>query len=143
MTTSVDGGGASSPSTGPAPTQVAQPTDPWTADVQRVANGALDVQRLDQTQDPDRDRIAALAETAVALCDSYLDRPTTFTVASVPAPVVQAAVTVTVELYKRKDAPFGITGAWSPEGGSMRISRDILAGVETLLAPYRGGWGVA
>ena len=137
MTTPTDGGGALSPSVGAAP------DSPWTADVDRVLAGALEVQRLDQSTDPDVARLRRHATTAVALCNSYLDRPVAFTVAQVPQPVVDAAITVTGELYKRKDAPFGITGAWSPEGGSMRISRDVLAGVETMLAPYRGGWGLA
>lgn len=137
MTTPVDGGGALSPSTG------AVPTDPWTSDVDRVLVGATDTLRISGTADPDVARLRRHATTAVALCDRYLDRPVPFTVAEVPQPVVDAAITVTGELYKRKDAPFGITGAWTPDGGQMRISRDVLAGVETMLAPFRGGWGLA
>jgi hypothetical protein len=54
-----------------------------------------------------------------------------------------AAAHVTRELYERKDAPFGVLGAWSQDGEAMRIARDHLAGVEYLLMPYKLGWGLA
>lgn len=67
----------------------------------------------------------------------------TFPVGFVPASILEAAVQLTVELYRRKDASFGVLNAWSPTGEALRISRDQLAGVDSLLAPFREGWGFA
>ena len=67
----------------------------------------------------------------------------TFPAGLVPASILEAAVQLTVELYRRKDASFGVLNAWSPTGEALRISRDQLAGVDSLLAPFREGWGIA
>lgn len=68
---------------------------------------------------------------------------TTYAPNRVPADVLEAAVQLTTELLRRKDAPFGISNAWSPTGEALRISRDQLAGVEPLLLPHIEGWGMA
>ncbi len=74
---------------------------------------------------------------------SDVDVVTCYGPATVPPDVLEAARQLTSELYRRKDAPFGISNAWSPSGEPLRISRDQLAGVESLLLPYVEGWGVA
>ena len=56
---------------------------------------------------------------------------------------LEAAVFATREMYLRKDAPFGLSGAWSQEGEVVRVSGDPLAGVQHLLAPYKYGYGIA
>ncbi len=54
--------------------------------------------------------------------------------AAIPSPVVTACILLTIELYKRKDAPFGV--ASMSEFGAIRISSDVAAGVKSLLEPY-------
>ena len=61
----------------------------------------------------------------------------------VPPDVLEAARQLTVELYRRRDAAFGVINAWSPSGEPLRISRDQLAGVDSLLQPHVEGWGLA
>lgn len=55
--------------------------------------------------------------------------------AAVPDVIAQATKIVALDLWKRKDAPFGVTG--TVDFGGIRIGRDLLAGVATLLQPYR------
>lgn len=144
MTDPVDGGGPSSPSTGvidggnPVGSSLA-----WVADSTPVRDRALALLKLPVSA-PEAERIGQCADVAVQLVDSYLDRGLNqFTAATVPSPVLEAAASVARELYVRKDAPFGILGAWGQDGEAMRIARDILAGVEYLLMPYKAGWGLA
>ncbi|MBP6729100.1 MAG: hypothetical protein KA129_05720 [Microthrixaceae bacterium] len=62
--------------------------------------------------------------------------------ASSPQPVIESARIVSVDLWKRKDAPFGIATG-TVEFGGLRIGRDVMAQVESLLKRYvrtdRGG----
>ena len=60
-----------------------------------------------------------------------------------PGPLRFAQSQVTVELYRRKDAPFGVLDAWSPDSGTVRVGTDPLSGVKSLLTPYRTHWGIA
>lgn len=55
--------------------------------------------------------------------------------ASVPQPVAEAARIVAEDLYKRKDAPFGVVTG-SVDFGGLRIGRDIMASVSSTLAPF-------
>lgn len=55
--------------------------------------------------------------------------------ATTPDVVKQASKTLALDLWKRKDAPFGVTG--TVDFGPLRIGRDVFAGVASLLAPYR------
>lgn len=57
--------------------------------------------------------------------------------ASTPLPVAEACEILTVELWKRKDTPFGISTASTVEFGPLRIGRDLYAQVAPLLAPFR------
>ena len=120
------------------PTVSAPARLPW--DVPAIVTAALDVLRLDPTDD-DAGRIADAAQSATELLDSALDyavAPTT-----IPGPVITAAVNLTVELYRRKDAPFGVTDAWSVDGTMVRLSSDVLRGVSGLIRPYRSRRGLA
>ena len=117
--------------------------DPWDGDPAFLVEQAQAILRLDST-DPDLPRLGRLAFVVKALVAEHLggvqfDDPT---LAPIPDPVTDACVTVLVETYRRKDAPFGITGAWTAEGVGMRVSRDWLDPVLFVLQPYRVAWGV-
>ena len=121
------------------PPVVAPPAPlPW--DLPAITAAALEVLRLDPT-DVDVSRIDDAAAQATALIDEHLDYETE--PATIPVPVVGAAVQVTVELYRRKDAPFGVTDAWTVDGALVRLSSDPLRGVRAMLAPYRARRGLA
>lgn len=109
-----------------------------------VAKLAQDELRLG-FDDEDGDRIARKAAVAVEQIVAYVDRvePWPDAVDAWPAAVLDAAVTVTQELYRRKDAPFGLLAERNVDGERTRISSDPLAGVRALLAPYRQRWGIA
>jgi hypothetical protein len=112
----------------------------WDVDV--VAAAALAQLRLTDG-DVDASRVADAVDPAGQSINQYLDRdpadaydPTT-----APAQVQDAVVQVTVELYRRKDAPPAsidgmLAGAWRPQ------SVDALAGVRAQLAPFRARRGI-
>lgn len=54
--------------------------------------------------------------------------------ADVPAPIREATLLQAARLFKRKDAPFGVTG--SPEHGQLQTISRIDPDVKELLAPY-------
>ena len=56
--------------------------------------------------------------------------------AAIPEEVSEAAKILAVDLWKRKDTPFGITSA-TADFGALRIGRDSLAGVMSILQPFR------
>ena len=96
---------------------------------------------------PEFERLVTMAGAAGEDICQFLDRPS-------PIPGVEpgkppdglraAQAQVTVELYRRKDAPFGIVGGWNADdGGATHISPDPLAGVKPLITPYRARWGLA
>jgi hypothetical protein len=110
---------------------------PW--DVDEVANAALDILRLD-ADDEDAARILVDAETATELVDAELDyavAPTT-----VPRAVIDAAVNLTIELYRRKDAPFGITDSWTVDGASIRLSNDVMRTTRSMLTKHKKRFGI-
>jgi len=115
---------------------------PW--DVDAVIAAALTILRLDPA-DVDQPQVEDAALVATADIDQHLDWPTSpwDTFADMPMPVVRSAVHVTVEEYRRKDAPFGVTDSWSVDGAVLRTSPDRLRGVRPQLAPFRGRRGVA
>lgn len=53
-----------------------------------------------------------------------------------PNSVKEAAKILTIDLWKRKDTPFGITTG-TMEFGGLRIGRDLMAQVSSLLQPFR------
>jgi hypothetical protein len=124
------------------------------AEIAEAARGAL---RL-ASNDPDLPRLPLCARSACAMIDhrlqlrEALDRMPltvggltwwTYAVEDVPADVYAAAVQLCGEQFRRKDAPFGVLNAASANAVPMYVSRDQLAGVESLLAPYVEGWGFA
>jgi hypothetical protein len=123
-------------------TNTVTPPAPLPQDAQAVADAALAVLRLDPA-DIDADRIEQAAVVAIDLASQQLDYdaadvPTTLAVA-----VTDAVVTLTVELYRRKDAPLGVTDSWSVDGAVLRLSSDVFRGVRSQLAKYRARRGVA
>jgi len=119
------------------------PPAPLPFDPPAITGAALDVLRLDPADD-DAERIAGDTLAAIALVEARLDLEVSpwADADAIPAPVESAAVLLTVELYRRKDAPFGVTDSWSVDGAAFRITSDVMRGVESMLAPYRGRRGV-
>lgn len=108
--------------------------------------------------DMDAGLIASKAPAACMAIDQRLDLRAvagrvTYTIGGVtvvsyatgdaPGDVLEAAVQLTVELYRRKDAAFGVLGAWLQSGEAVRVSADQLRGIDSLLAPWVEGVGVA
>jgi len=95
--------------------------------------------------DPDLPWLGQLADAVIALVDEYLDSPEPpfNTLGAVPPAITTACVLALIDAYRRKDATFGIIGAWSPDGVALRVSRDWLDGVKASLQPYRVRFGVA
>lgn len=116
---------------------MAPATNLW--DVDRIVGRSLEVLRLG-VDDPDVPRIYDAAQTACRLVDLEVDNAD-------PAPISQtmetAAVQMTIENYRRKDAPFGVVDAWSVDQVAFRISGDPRAGVREMLAGDKTRWGVA
>ena len=122
-----------------------------------IAAAALGQLRL-AGDDHDAARIAGKVPGALGMIDRDLElRPATgrvtYTVGGVavvtyapgdaPADILEAAVQLTVELYRRKDVAFGVlVNSSASYGEPTRVSRQQLAGVDSLLAPYREGWGI-
>jgi hypothetical protein len=114
---------------------VTAPTTPF--DIVEIADEAAKLLKIPSDDPEVADRIVPIAEAITDLITLHLvtvDDP-------VPAAVNQAAINATVELARRKDAPFGLTGAWGADGLAMRVDRDALSPVLTLLQPYRRGFG--
>lgn len=120
------------PVTAPAPL----PIDPAT-----VVTRALDVLRLDPTDD-DAPRVEIAAVEAIDLASQQLDYDPTLVPVTIADAVLGAVVNLTVEIYRRKDAPFGVTDSWSVDGGLLRLSSDVFRGVRSQLGKYRARWGV-
>ena len=130
---------------------------PW--DLERVAAGALDVLRLDPS-DADAARILGHAQVATRRIDQYLDLeclpdewltipvgmavpPVPPDFYEIPPELYEAAINLTIERYRSKDAAFGVLDSWSADGSFTRISADTLKGVRSLIGPSKGRWGVA
>ena len=117
---------------------------PVWVDADQVLADVLDVLRLPPTDD-DSDRIAALIPAAAGLIETYLDREDQPLDPAPPMhPLIQTAMTnCTIELYRRKDAPFGVLNSWSSDEMVVRISTDPLRGVLKILLPLKLNFGVA
>jgi len=114
----------------------------WTTPdaIATAARRALDMADDDQ----DADAVTSAATSAILLVDEYVGTPEKAWPASAPQPVIDATVLVTVELYRRKDATFGVLNTWTgSDFGPVRVSTDWLKGVESMLHPYmRDHYGV-
>ena len=124
------------------------PEDPWAepawADITEIVAAALAQLRIDPA-DVDASRMEPYAAAAVRRIDQYLDPGTGPTYGNPPPPeLFEAAVTVTVRLFRQKDAPFGIAGGWSDfDTGPIRVPSDVLQGVYPLIRPLKLNYGVA
>ena len=125
-------------------------TEPWPGYVlpswttpDAIAAQAMVELGMDPT-DPDKASVTKAATSAILLVDEYLGTPEEPWPAMTPQPVLDATVLVTVELYRRKDATFGVLNTWTgADFGPVRISTDWLKGVESMLHPYmRDHYGV-
>lgn len=96
--------------------------------------------------DPAQPQVEGAATSALYLVDQYLGEPEPAwpDPTQAPAPVTEATVLVTVELFRRKDATFGVLNTWAgADFGPVRVSGDWLKAVESLLHPYmRDHFGV-
>jgi hypothetical protein len=114
----------------------------WQEHHDDIVTRARAVMRLDNPSEPDRDRIVDAACTAGQLIDDRLDRCTPLPV-NTPLPILSAAVQVTIELYRRKDVPFGTAGGWADQAIAVPIYADPLESVWPMIAPYQERLGVA
>jgi hypothetical protein len=132
-------------------------TGTWHDQAPEIAEAARGMLRL-AADDRDIGRLELCARGALTMIDHRLllrthpDRPqltvggltwNTYAVEDVPADVLSAAIQLTGEEFRRKDAPFGVLNAASANAVPMYVSRDRLAGVDSLLAPYVEGFGFA
>lgn len=115
--------------------------NPW--DVDDVSAAALAILRLEPA-DEDAPEVATSAGVACELVDAELDMAAPFaTVDDIPAHVHRAAVFLTVEMYRRKDAPFGVLNAWSVDDVMIRVGPDVMRSVRSILFPSKERFGVA
>lgn len=132
----------------------------WHDAIPAIASAALEQLRVTEA-DLDAGRIARKTPAACTAIDLYLELRaldnylapipgrvtytyggvpvTAYAAGEAPPDVLEAAVQLAVELYRRKDAAFGVlTAGVEP----TRISADALRGVTSLLAPWREGFGI-
>ena len=94
--------------------------------------------------DPDIGWLFYLGQSCIDQIVRWLDEPGHPPLTGpVEPPITTASVVALVEAYARKDAKFGVTGAWSSEGVALRVSADWLDGVKAALRPYQKQRGVA
>jgi hypothetical protein len=112
------------------------------ADAQSIADAAMQSMGMDSATDPDSDAVLVAANTALELLDAYMGNPDL--PIPTPTPVLDAAVLVTVETYRRKDATFGVLNNWTTaDFGPVRISSDWLKAVESMVHPWmRASFGI-
>jgi hypothetical protein len=117
---------------------------PWDGDPTKLVEFARVRLNL-AANDPDLPWLAQLADAVVELIREYVDGPSAPVDAggNVLPSVTTSSVLALIDAYRRKDATFGIIGAWSPDGVALRVSRDWLDGVKASLQPHRARFGVA
>ena len=120
---------------------------PWDGDPTYLVDTARALLRMSSTDPEVASRLTPLAYAITDLVRQHLAELVPFDAVGqtnpIPEPITQSCVSALVEAYRRKDAPYGITGAWSPDGVAIRVTRDWLDGVLHQLQPYRQGWGIA
>jgi hypothetical protein len=94
--------------------------------------------------DPDLPWLGMLADSVIEQINLYMDGPAPpFNEAGTVKPsITTASVLALIDAYRRKDATFGVIGAWSPDGVALRVSRDWLDGVKAALQPHRVSFGI-
>lgn len=104
-----------------------------------VGDQALATMHIKAT-DPDADVIRSGVAVAAQLIDTYVgvgSMPLDPGTGLAPASVQTATLIVGVEMYRRRDAAFGVLNAFAQSDfGPVRISTDWLKGVESILRPY-------
>jgi hypothetical protein len=119
-----------------------RPTPPWNGDPLFLVGIAKKLLNM-RDNDPD---VAILQRQVYAVMEAvsrYLEYDIQATENLPVSDVVTEACALTlVEVYRRKDANFGIVGTYSENGLATRISADWLAGHLPQLAPIRRGWGI-
>lgn len=110
-----------------------------------VADQALATMHL-APGDADAEVVKTGVQVAAQLIDTYVGVGSMPTVADpddpdapalAPGPVQTAVLIVGVEMYRRRDAAFGVLNAYNQSDfGPVRISTDWLKGVESILRPY-------
>lgn len=86
---------------------------------------------------PSADDTAWSAECAAAVNDGILLRLNGAVITNPPpAELHTAAIMAGGETYKRREAPFGITGFNDIEGNAIRISRDYIDGISPIISRY-------
>lgn len=99
--------------------------------------------------DIDEDRIQRKTIEAAGHIADFLDRPEVdadhpaITDVFKLAQLREAHCMLTVELYLRKDAPFGVFDAFDQDGSSYRIGSDPLAGIRRGITAQKAAWGIA
>lgn len=117
----------------------------WCRDDEAAAE-ALEQLRL-RPGDVDEDRVKRKARVACGLISQHLDRTEAFDAEASDTAVIldllfEAQVQLTIELYLRKDTPFGVFNAYDDEATSFRIGADPLAGIRHLLISGKQQWGI-
>jgi hypothetical protein len=51
-------------------------------------------------------------------------------------------VELNIEVYRTKDAPWGVLDAWSADTIPVRISSDRLRSIRSLVIPRKQRWGI-
>ena len=99
------------------------------------------LRREPDTADADDPRVRQAVMVATRRLDHYLDATTDVLPMAEPE-LVEAAVELAVEVYRSKDAPFGVIDAWSADTVPLRISSDRLRNVRSLAVPHKARFGV-
>lgn len=111
-------------------------------DVQGTYEAVLITLRL-TTNDPDAGQILASVHAAASLIDQFLDRTVPLP-SPPPGPVQTALEQLTIELYRRKDAPFNILNATVPEDVPVDVTGvGAIQSVAPMIQPWRQRWGFA
>lgn len=116
---------------------------PWNGDPLYVVGLARKLLNMRDT-DPDSATLQRQVYAVIAAVRRYLgfnfQDPTEAPIDDV---ITESCVIALVEVYRRKDANFGIVGTYSEDAIATRISADWLAGHLPQLAVLRRGWGLA
>jgi hypothetical protein len=113
----------------------------WCDDAAAAA-AAIEIMRLTTAPPDEQERVLECAVAACDLISQYLDRCTPFDSTAIPAALANAHVQVTIELYRRKDAPFGTLNTWSPDDAPLTVPGDPLRAVMTQILPFKERWPV-